>query len=71
MYLLYISGLTVTLVEDQLNTEEFRIPDTIQLVIFEGLIFCGLGCLDDFIDLYFRGIYTPTLITYSYIAKLQ
>ena len=39
-----------------LNTEEFRIPDTVELVIFEGLIFCGLGCLDDFMDLYFCGI---------------
>ena len=35
--------------------------DTVQLVIFVGLIFCGLVSLDDFMGLYFRGV--ATLIT--------
>ena len=34
---------------------------TIQLVIFVGLIFRGLGSSDNFVGLYFRGV--PTLIT--------
>ena len=37
------------------------LPATIQLVIFEGLKFCGLGSLDNFVGSYFRGI--PILIT--------
>ena len=36
----------------------------VRLVIFVGLIFCGLGSSDDFMGLYFRGI--PTLITKLY-----
>ena len=35
--------------------------NTVQLVIFVGLIFCGLGTLDDFVGLYFCDV--PTLIT--------
>ena len=35
--------------------------DTIQLVIFVHLIFCGLGSADNFVGLYFLGI--PPLIT--------
>ena len=34
---------------------------TVQLVIFVGLIFRGLGSSDDFVGLYFCGL--PTLIT--------
>ena len=34
---------------------------TVQLVIFMGLIFRGLGSSGNFVGLYFRGI--PTLIT--------
>ena len=34
---------------------------TVRLVIFVGLIFCGLGISDDFVGLYFRDI--PPLIT--------
>ena len=29
---------------------------TIQVVIFEGFDFCGLGTLDNFVGLYFHGI---------------
>ena len=31
---------------------------TVWLVIFDGLNFCGLGSLDDFMGLYFHGIYS-------------
>ena len=39
----------------------------VQLVIFVGLIFCGLKSSDNFVGLYFRGV--PTII--SYIAEIQ
>ena len=41
-----------------------QITLTLWLVIFVGLIFCGLGSLGDFVGLYFCG--TPTLITWLY-----
>ena len=43
----------------------FRIKAIVELVIFVGLIFCGLGSPDNFVGLYFRGV-SP-----RYIAKIQ
>ena len=45
--------------------------NTVQLVIFVGLIFCGLGSSDDFVGLYFHGISPLITSLYTIIFRGQ